>query len=612
MGDRLVYSVTRSNAAIGPVLVALLAVLALSVTGAPALHAPSSRAGVPLAAPQPSPPTSSAAGRVVVAPAFVPGSRGTWVGPVPAATSINVLVGLAPPSPASLQAEAAAEYTLGSGLYHHFLSPSQVAGQYGAAPTAILGAERYFAGFGLTAQGLPGGSLLSVTGPAAGVGAAFGTSFEEYRSATGRPFVSHPTPASLPSSLPWTGAVGLGNVTLPIPLAMPAPVATSAALVGPASSCAGQHRRALPLPGLGGLRCGGPHRGRHQRDRGAHRGRGRLRRHRTPIATRLRPLDVRFDVRPTGPLAHLRLSREDLGRPQRYVDGWGLEEALDLEWSHAAAPGASIAMTFAPNSNLGLYEAVDWLVSTHRVDVISLSWGEPDIGVYNSYASPCSAACNASADGSYEVLGPVLAAAALEGISVFAASGDCGSADGTNGVSTNYPSSDPFVTGVGGTALAVSTGGTWEGEVAWSGNSTGARSPGCMNRGGSGGGFAPFPRPWWQSGPGVPAPPGARGNPDVAADAATPVEIFEGGGAQGVIGTSVATPLWAGVAAIADQYAGGALGFLDPELYTILRSPNYATAFHDITSGNNGAYTRDHGVGSGDRDRYSERRLARR
>ena len=99
--------------------------------------------------------------------------------------------------------------------------------------------------------------------------------------------------------------------------------------------------------------------------------------------------------------------------------GWGLEEALDLEWSHASGPGASIAMTFSPNSGVGLYEAVDWLVSNHLVDVISLSWGEPDVGVFNAWSTPCSVACNASSDGSYELLGPVLEAAALEGISVF-------------------------------------------------------------------------------------------------------------------------------------------------------------------------------------------------
>ncbi len=64
--------------------------------------------------------------------------------------------------------------------------------------------------------------------------------------------------------------------------------------------------------------------------------------------------------------------------------------------------------------------------------------------------------------------------------------------------------------------------------------------------------------------------------------------IVQGGGAEPVGGTSLATPLWAGFAAIADQYAGRDLGLLDPTVYSILRSANYSTDFHDVTSGNNG------------------------
>ncbi|EQD27495.1 Peptidase S53 propeptide, partial [mine drainage metagenome] len=248
----------------------------------------------------------------------------------------------------------------------------------------------------------------------------------------------------------------------------------------------------------------------------------------------------------------------------------------------------SIAMTFGTNSNAGLYEAVDWLVASDRVDVVSLSWGENDVGTYNAYASACPAACNASTDGSYEVLGPVLAAAALEGITVLAASGDCGAADGTSGLSTNFPASDPYVTGVGGTQLTVSSSGVYGGEIAWSGNSTGATAPGCQNQGGSGGGYAPFPRPWWQQGTGLPSSPATRGVPDVAADASTAAQVYYGGGPTGVGGTSLATPIWAGFTAIADQYAGHPLGFLNPSLYTILRGSNYSAIFHDIRSGSNG------------------------
>jgi subtilase family serine protease len=192
--------------------------------------------------------------------------------------------------------------------------------------------------------------------------------------------------------------------------------------------------------------------------------------------------------------------------------GWGSEEALDLEWSRAMAPGANIDMTFSPDPTTGLYSSVDWLVAHQAVNVISLSWGEPDVGEFNAFAGACKSSCNATSDGSYSILHPVLVAAALEGIGVFAASGDCGAAFGTNSDSTSYPASDSAVIGVGATDLTLS-GISYSSERAWSGNQSGAHSPGCQNQGGSGGGYSPFPRPTWQSAPGFPLTRTGRGLP---------------------------------------------------------------------------------------------------
>jgi PKD repeat protein len=171
---------------------------------------------------------------------------------------------------------------------------------------------------------------------------------------------------------------------------------------------------------------------------------------------------------------------------------------------------------------------------------------------------------------------------------VFVATGDCGSSDGTSGVSTDYPASDPSAVAVGGTYLSVSGSGVYESEVGWGGNSSGASSPGCQNQGGSGGGFSPFPRPYWQAGVGVPSSPSTRGVPDVSADASNGVTIVQFNDEESVGGTSLATPIWAGFAALADQFVGHDLGQLDPAVYTVLRGSNYSTDFHDVTSGNNG------------------------
>ncbi len=269
--------------------------------------------------------------------------------------------------------------------------------------------------------------------------------------------------------------------------------------------------------------------------------------------------------------------------------GWALEDSLDLEWTRALSPGASIEMTFSPNPGPGLYAAIDSLVGQDRANVISLSWGEPDVGVFDPYSGPCSSECNASTDGSYAVLGPVLELAAVEGITVFAASGDCGASGGTAGDSTFFPASDPYVTGVGGTELDVNPNGTYKGEIGWDGNASGKTAPGCSeNPGGSGGGYSPFPTPWWQVGPGFAGK--TRGVPDVSADAQTPVLVYIDSGetTEGVEGTSVATPIWAGITADMDSSVGSDLGFLNPSLYRVLNSSNYSTDFHDIVTGNNG------------------------
>ncbi|HXL88982.1 MAG TPA: S53 family peptidase [Streptosporangiaceae bacterium] len=142
----------------------------------------------------------------------------------------------------------------------------------------------------------------------------------------------------------------------------------------------------------------------------------------------------------------------------------------------------------------------------------------------------------------------------------------------------NLPASVPLA--VGGTSLRASRAtGAYIAETAWN------TSPEA-----SGGGFSKlFPRPAYQEGT---AP--TRGVPDVAADAdpsAGMALAFSTGGAGYVLteagGTSVAAPLWAAVIALADQYAGRDLGFVNPVLYRIGRSTSYHQAFHDTTTGNN-------------------------
>jgi kumamolisin len=562
-----------------------LGVLCL-VAGAPATAStappvPAGDAGFAAALP---PSLSGATATTIeIAPAYVPAVGVVDLGPVRNSTPLEVVVGLGVRDAAGLAAEIDALYAPGSLSYHRFPTVAQLADDYGASASGAAAAVGYFRSFGLNATASPDRLLVSIEGPAGSVASAFRTTFDAYSRPGGGEFVSHPTPASLPPVAPWSGALGLGNVTLLEPAVTGDAPGPSAA---PDASCSGSAPY-IPCQIHNGYDYPAGENGTgftigivDAYDDGETQ---------TQLAQDL----VSFDARYALPSPTLRFlypvpTTEDLNATST---GWGLEEALDLEWAHASATGAAIDMTFAPNSGAGLYYAVDDLVANDLVNVVSLSWGEPDVGVYNAYSGPCASACNATSDGSYALLGPVLEFAAAEGISVFAASGDCGSADGTSGISTNFPASDPFVTGVGGTDLSLSSTGAWEGETAWSGNVTGAISPGCENQGGSGGGFSPFPRPYWQVGEGVPSAPADRGVPDVSAVATPGVEIVKGGTTEGVGGTSLATPIWAGIAAIADQSAGAPLGFLNPELYALLRGSSYSTDFEDIRSGSNGAYT---------------------
>jgi kumamolisin len=525
---------------------------------------------------------------VEVAPAFVPSLAVSPAGQAPPETPLEVEVGLAMPNASALAGFLSAVNAPGSPLYHRFLTVGELVQRFGPSPTAVGAAQAYFERFGLSVRASPDHLLLTVSGSSARIGEAFGTSIEVYRGAAGHWFLSHPTPATLPAVAPWSGVYGLGNVT---PL-VPAVRSTfpPRALVTPSAGCLGTGGLLLPCQiwqayNMTSLVTTGTN------------GSGE----------RIAVVDPYSSSEPQPQLASdlaLFAAQNSLGaNPVNFVypdttsrnlnastnAAWNVEDALDLEWARASAPGATIDMTFSPDAGAGLYDAIDWLVAHQATDVISMSWGEPDVGAFNPYATPCTSACNASTDGSYGILSPVLAFAAAEGISLFAASGDCGSADGTAGISTNYPSSDPDVTGVGGTTLGANMTGVYLSETAWSGNGSGASAPGCVNQGGSGGGYSPFPRPVWQSG--LPSGEDFRGVPDVAIDGGTGVTLVLDGLDTGVYGTSLSTVVWAGIAALADQYAGRSLGLLNPSLYAIASGGRYAVDFHDIVGGNNGAYS---------------------
>jgi subtilase family serine protease len=267
------------------------------------------------------------------------------------------------------------------------------------------------------------------------------------------------------------------------------------------------------------------------------------------------------------------------------------EEVEDTEIVHAAAPGAAIReiligdqAEYSPAAaSSGLAAALRLGLTQGAVISFSHSWGEQ---------------CFSTAE--VAQLNSALLAATSHHVTVINSSGDLGvvangcpeagpQRSSVKGV--NLMDADPLVLAVGGTSLQANPStGAYGRETVWT---TPPPQSGTEYTVGSGGGFSKlFPRPAYQDG--VPGIGATRGVPDVAADAdpgtGMAIAINEGGqryALQGAGGTSAAAPLWAAVIALADQYAGRPLGFVNPAIYRIGASPAYHNAFHDITSGSN-------------------------
>jgi subtilase family serine protease len=253
--------------------------------------------------------------------------------------------------------------------------------------------------------------------------------------------------------------------------------------------------------------------------------------------------------------------------------GWAAEITLDVEYSHAIAPDATIDLVLAKsNMDADLLSVTKYAVDNNLGEVISQSFGEGEI-------------CMAPALRTLQH--QIYQEAVNKGITLFASSGDQGAAqptcDGTSFfLSASTPASDPLVTAVGGTYLnANPQSGRYHGESAWN-DSFGA----------SGGGFSVlFPRPSFQSGFVVNK---MRGVPDIAYDADVNGGVLVVWSSSGLGpnlvfifgGTSAGSPQMAGELALVNQQFGRQ-GDINPILYDGFARHGYSTFFHDITVGTN-------------------------
>ncbi len=262
--------------------------------------------------------------------------------------------------------------------------------------------------------------------------------------------------------------------------------------------------------------------------------------------------------------------------------GWAGETTLDVEWAHVMAPGASIVLVETPTAEnegtTGFPEIVtaENYVLQHKLgQVISQSFAAteqtfPSVSVIMSFREP------------YRL-------AARDHVTVVAATGDTGATSDQYNMqdlytsrAVSWPATDPLVTAVGGTELSLShDGGRLAPDQAWSGS--------------GGGESIAFARPAYQDG--VRSVTGSsRGVPDVSMDAScrSAVAVYgsyyaSGGQWHPECGTSLAAPLFAGIVALADQYAGHGkahgLGLINPALYQI--AARHDPGVVDVVAGNN-------------------------
>jgi subtilase family serine protease len=537
----------------------------------------------------------------------------TITGTVSPATRLRVTVTLKPRDPAALAAYARAVSTPGSSNYRRYLTPAEFGRRFGATPAQVAVVRESLRARGLRPGPASAGALsVPVSATAALLERAFSISLQTLAlpgrlsaiAASRAPAIGASAAAAIQS------VVGLSTVSAPHPLLVRAPgTATRDALAGPHVATGGPQPCAAALSaapsqtaytadqiasayGFSGLYKAGVG------------GAGV-----TVAVYELEPHDS-ADIAAYQACygTHATITNVAVDGGTGGGAGTG-EAALDIENLIGLAPNVNVLVYQGPNSNSGNpgsgpYDTFSTIINQDRARVVSVSWGQCE----SALGQPDAAAENT-----------LFQQATVQGQSIVAAAGDSGAEDCDNGgapsqtqAAVDDPSSQPYVTGVGGTSLQAL--GPRPTESVW--NSGGTAVSGTIQPGAGGGGISTFwPMPAAQADAaaalGVRSPVAAGSNcgsaggycravPDVSADAdpSTGYLIYWNGGGsvtgqpsgwQGIGGTSGTAPLWSALLALADASpacATSPVGYADPALYRAA-STSYAADFNDVTTGNN-------------------------
>jgi hypothetical protein len=494
------------------------------------------------------------------------------IGQLPATKSLQLAIGLPLRNGAALDALLQQLYDPGSTSYHKFLTLEQFTEQFGPTEQDYQSVVDFVQRNGLTVAGTSANRLvLDVTGPAAAVEKALHITLRTYHHPTeARDFFAPDVEPSVDMGLPVADIQGLSDFSRPHPKFHRLNATQGAARVAPKSGSA---------PDGSGAYFGDDFRNAYAPNvalTGAGQTVGLLE-FDGFYSNDITAYAAAAGGGRTGIVIQTVLTNGVSGIPgYSGIPDANVEVSLDIEMAMAIAPGLAKVVVFEGNQPNSVLNSM--LSFSNTVKNLSSSWG------WNG--GP-----NTTIDNIFKGMQAV-------GQSFFNASGDSdaftsgsGSVNGVDNPSlNNAPSSNPYITQVGGTTITTGTGSSYSSETVWNwGLDQGSYV------GGSGGVSTLYPLPSWQTNvsnlAGRGGSTGNRNIPDVALTADN-IYVAYGNGSSGEVGgTSCAAPLWAGFTALINQQATvngkSSVGFINPAIYSLAAGANYTSCFHDVTTGNN-------------------------
>lgn len=516
--------------------------------------------------------------RVVVASAATLPTQDTVVNQT-ITTSFDV--SLTQRNAASLPSFLSSLYDTASANYHHFLTPTTYAREFGASAATIDRVRSYFASFGLRVGALSTSHvLLHVTGSTPNIERAFDTQVETVKLGSGTLSAQFSSAATLPHAVASDvqSVTGLSSVVTPSAQLATAKTTAHAAT---ATTCASAGTAGTTPNALGGYPA--TIQAQLYGFTGAYAN-GDTGSGQTIAAYELGLYD-QADAATYFACYGLSPTLDPINVDSGPTGGYSEEATIDVEEAAALAPGATIDIYQGPDTNSGPTDVYQQIADDDTATIVTTSWG----------------ICETDPTGAPAAEQAIFEQMAAQGQTVVAATGDSGSsdcADNPDGYSpttlaVDDPASQPLVTAAGGLTVSNTSPLT---QSVWNGGVNGGA--------GGGGKSALWSRPAWQSAPGITSAETMRMVPDLStmADPNTGFIEYYTGTSTGTVrcrqtcstgwdaigGTSIAAPIVSALVAVAAQACGTSrLGFINPQLYAMASE---GVGFNDVTTGNNDIY----------------------